>query len=240
MTTAIEHPLAPRTEWVRETRIGTWFLSTPTWLDHVLKVALRDLVPMMPARQEPFSTVLDLGCGHGRALPLLEERFRPARLVGIDVDPELIAKAQVERARCHVPVDLKTGSATRIDLDDASVDLVFCHQSFHHFADQEAVGREILRVLKPGGMLLFAESCRRYIHSFLIRLLFRHPMDVQKTAEEYVELLRSLGFEIAPERVSTPYLWWSRPDLGALEFFGFPVPEEREHTLVNLIAIRPG
>ena len=39
-----------------------------------------------------------------------------------------------------------------------------------------AAVRGFHRVLKPGGMLLLTESCRRYILSWLIRILFRHPM----------------------------------------------------------------
>ena len=46
-------------------------------------------------------------------------------------------------------------------------------------------------LLKPGGVLLFAESTKRYIHSWIIRLLFRHPMDVQKTAPEYLAMVRA-------------------------------------------------
>lgn len=99
--------------------------------------------------------------------------------------------------------------------------------------------QEFFRVLKPGGVLLFAESTRRYIHSLPIRLLFRHPMEIQKTAAEYLGLLRGAGFDLPDERISMPYLWWSRPDLGALEWFGFKVPQKREETLVNAVAIKP-
>jgi len=87
--------------------------------------------------------------------------------------------------------------------------------------------------------LLFAESTKRYIHSLQIRLLFRHPMDVQKTAEEYIGIIRNAGFDLPDERISLPFLWWSRPDCGFLEWIGFPVPNKREETLVNAVAIKP-
>ena len=121
---------------------------------------------------------------------------------------------------------------------DQSFDMVFCHQSFHHIVQHEKAMQEFYRVLKPGGILFFAESCKKFIHSFSIRLLFRHPMDVQKTAEQYIDLIRQTGFQVTPKTVSRPYLWWSRPDFGALEWFGFTVPEVREETLVNLVAVK--
>jgi hypothetical protein len=95
-------------------------------------------------------------------------------------------------------------------------------------------------VLKPGGLLLFAESTRAYIESWVIRFLFRHPMEVQHSAEEYMAMVREAGFRFGPENVSCPYLWWSRSDLGAREWWGFGVPKQgqREETLVNLVATK--
>ena len=98
---------------------------------------------------------------------------------------------------------------------------------------------EFFRILKPGGALLLAESTRRYIHSLPIRLLFRHPMQVQKTASEYLGIVRRAGFELPLERVSLPYLWWSRPDIGLFEWLGFALLPQREATLVNAVAIKP-
>ncbi|MBI1951978.1 MAG: methyltransferase domain-containing protein, partial [Acidobacteria bacterium] len=112
------------------------------------------------------------------------------------------------------------------------------HQTFHHLRDQDSALREFHRLLRPGGALLFAESCRRLIESLLVRIFFRHPMHSQKSAQEYLAMLRAAGFEIKPGGISTPYLWWSRPDLGALEWLGRPVPTGREETLVNVAATR--
>ena len=225
---------------VPETRFGRWFLRTQTWLQFVLDPAIDDLDRMISDRKATYGTVIDVGVGWGYSLKRLSDRFAPTRLIGMDVDPDMVAAARQYTLENGVNAEFICCSASHINLPDASVDIVFCHQTFHHLVHQEAALAEFMRILKPGGMLLFAESTRRYIHSWIIRLLFRHPMDVQKTAAEYLQLVRDAGFQVGEERVSYPYLWWSRPDLGALQrWFGIQPPANREETLINLVALKP-
>ena len=224
--------------WVRETRLGTWFLETDIWLRYVLAVAVADLERLLGPRSGPFPAILDVGCGHGKALPILEAKFGPRVLVGVDVDPALIARAGREAVRCRCRVELKVGSATRLDAADGSFDMVFCHQTVHHLADPERGIRDLHRVLKPGGVLLLSESCRPFTLSWPVRLLFRHPAEAQRSAEGYLGLLRAAGFAFGREDVSLPYPWWSRPDLGLREWLGRPVPADRQETVLNVVASR--
>ena len=225
---------------VPETAFGKWFLRTETWTVHVLERALQDLQRMMPAGGHSYEVVADVGCGYGRSLPKLQQRFKPRRLIGMDIDPEVLQESAKEVAAHQVTAEFICCSSSNIKLEDNSVDLLFCHQTFHHLIDQERAIQEFFRVLKPGGVLLFAESTRRYIHSWIIRLLFRHPMDVQKTAPEYLAMVRNAGFSVPDEAVSYPFLWWSREDLGLLETaFGVKPPAVREETLINLVAVKP-
>ncbi len=229
--------------YVPETAFGDWFLQTPTWDVHVLEVALRDLEPMIPARRASYPVVIDVGCGWGRSLKKLNERFKPDRLVGLDIAPRMVEAAAREvtglRTSDGSPAEIVQASSAALPLADASVDLLFCHQTFHHLIDQEAAIAEFHRVLKPGGVLLFAESTRRYIHSWIIRLLFRHPMEVQKTAPEYLALVRAAGFAVPDAQVSYPFLWWSREDLGLAErVLRIKPPAVREETLINLVGTR--
>jgi ubiquinone/menaquinone biosynthesis C-methylase UbiE len=229
--------------YVPETRFGIWFLGSETWVKFVLEVAVADLVRLIGAQDQPRDgLVLDVGCGQGKSFRLLNERFSPATLMGIDADPEILEMARAQAQQDGVEVKLALGSGSAIDLPDNSVDILFCHQTFHHLVEHEKAIAEFYRVLKPGGMLLWAESTRAYIHSWIIRLLFRHPMDVQKTADEYLALIRQAGFDVSPEQISYPYLWWSRSDLGLLNKLGVrktPPIGQREETLLNLVAIKP-
>lgn len=226
---------------VPETKLGFWFLGTQTWETRVIRVALADLERLIPAGERPARpVVLDVGCGQGKSFRPLVERFAPQRLIALDFEQACLDKAAQEAAKEKLEVEIRRGDASALALPDASVDVLFCHQTFHHLTRQREALAEFHRVLKPGGLLLFAESTRAYIHSWIIRLLFRHPMDMQRSAEEYMAMIRESGFRFGPENVSFPYLWWSRSDLGAAEWWGFGVPRpgEREETLINLAATR--
>src|ERR1700712_2962704 len=84
--------------YIPETAFGDWFLQTPTWDVHVLEVALRDLDPMIPERLASYPVVIDVGCGWGRSLRKLDERFKPERLVGFDIAPRMVEAAAREVA----------------------------------------------------------------------------------------------------------------------------------------------
>jgi len=218
-------------DWVPDTAFGRWFLSTDMWLQRVLAHAIADLKQLAGTNApNSFNRLMDVGCGQGRVFSLLQQAFSPRQIVGVDIDARLLERAAQAARECGCPVELKRSSVTRLDLPDSSIDLIFCHQLIHHVANQEDALRELHRVLAPGGMLLLAESCEAFIKTWLVRLLFRHPPDVQKPAEGYLELVRAAGFVFGDGdvRISTP--WWSLPDLGVTRRLGLlrkpPVPTE--------------
>jgi ubiquinone/menaquinone biosynthesis C-methylase UbiE len=219
---------------VPESTFGKWFLRSDTWINQVLEVALKDLCRLLDQENSHYPVIVDVGCGYGNSLKKLNVRFRPQKLIAIDIDAEILSQAKQPNLD-HV--EYLCCSDSMIDLNDNSVDMVFCHQTFHHLIYQDEAIKEFFRILKPGGVLLFAESTKRYIHSWVIRFLFRHPMKVQKTADEYLALIRSAGFSVAEQQISFPYLWWSREDFAILEnWFGIKPSAQREETLINLIA----
>ena len=227
---------------VPETAFGTWFLRTYTWEHHVLRVALEDLKRLITHPCPKAPVILDVGCGHGLSFRLLGEAFQPQRIIGVDMHHESLARAQSAAHGLGFPVELIAGDCRTLSCASESIDIIFCHQTFHHLVHQEASLAEFKRVLKPGGTLLFAESTDAYIRSWVIRLLFRHPMQVQKSAEGYLDMIRDYGFSFSTQNVSLPYLWWSRArDFGLLERFGLlqpPPPGKRRETLVNVAAVK--
>lgn len=238
---ATDNLVAPSDLYVPETRFGIWFLKTEIWTTHVLERAIKDLHRMILDHRQSYPVIIDIGCGRGRSFKLLHHHFQPQQMIGIDIDPDMLKIASETAKAEGLPVAFRQAVSWRTGLADASVDIVFCHQTFHHLIEQEAALAEFHRILRPGGLFLFAESTRKYIHSWIIRLLFRHPMDVQRTAEEYIAMIRAAGFDVPERSISLPYLWWSRNDLGILErWFGITPPTDREETLINLVARKPG
>ncbi len=229
--------------YVEETRFGLWFLRSHTWQHHVLRVAINDLRGLFSEALPEHPVLLDAGCGQGKSFGHLRQTFAPQRLIGVDADPHSLQLSAEEAARLGMPVELIGSDCATLQVADDSVDLLFCHQTFHHLVEQEKAMAEFYRVLKPGGYLLFAESTEAYIDTWVIRWLFRHPMHVQKSAAGYLQMIREQGFEFAERNVSYPYLWWSRSkDFGLLERLGLSKPKqfgEREETLVNVVARKP-
>lgn len=229
--------------YVEETRFGFWFLRSHTWQHHVLRVAINDLRSLFSDALPENPVLLDAGCGQGKSFGHLRQTFAPQRLIGVDADPHSLELSGAEATRLELDVELIGSDCATLNVADASVDLLFCHQTFHHLVEQEKALAEFYRVLKPGGYLLFAESTEAYIDTWVIRWLFRHPMQVQKSAAQYLQMIRGQGFEFGEKNVSYPYLWWSRSkDFGLLERFGLLKPKpfgQREETLVNVVARKP-
>src|SRR5688500_14902642 len=148
---------------VPETRVGFWFLGTQTWETRVIRVALADLMRLVPEDGLPRRpVVLDVGCGQGKSFRPLEETFAPQKIIAIDIEPECLQRAAAEVQ--GMPVDLRRGDLSALELADGSVDLIFCHQTFHHLTRQRQALSEFYRVLKPGGFFFSAESPRAYIY----------------------------------------------------------------------------
>jgi ubiquinone/menaquinone biosynthesis C-methylase UbiE len=98
--------------------------------------------------------VLDVACGTGIVARLARERLGAgARVVGVDVSPQMLAVA-----RGIVPdIHWREGQAAALPVKDGELfDVVVCHQGFQFFPDKPAAARELRRVLAPGGRLAVA------------------------------------------------------------------------------------
>lgn len=98
--------------------------------------------------------VLDVGCGTG-VVALTAARLG-ARLTGIDLTPELVARARESSALMRVEIDWRQGDAEALPFANGEFDVVVS-QFGHMFAPRPDVALgEMLRVLKPGGTIAFS------------------------------------------------------------------------------------
>jgi SAM-dependent methyltransferase len=161
-----------------------------------------DFLRLMAARLNlgTLNHVLDVGCGIGHWGQILEP-FLPktAHLTGVDMEPTSIAKA-VDRAKQQELSDrfrYQVGLATSLPFGDNTFDLVTCQTVLIHLKDPTEGLREMLRVLKPGGLLLLAEpnnfAGRSVANSLTEKLSVDEVMDRLKFALHMERGKKALG-----------------------------------------------
>ncbi|GGV29812.1 methyltransferase [Streptomyces longisporoflavus] len=100
----------------------------------------------------PGGSVLDAGCGTGRALPALREAVGArGTVLGIDLTPAMLEAAT--RAGRDRAGRLLLGDVARLPLRDGSLDAVFGAGLISHLPDPPENLRELRRVVRSGGTL---------------------------------------------------------------------------------------
>jgi len=153
-----------------ETQVEALFAGTA---GAMRRRALSLLAAAWMARDQRELAVLDLACGAGAFLRDLGHAFPRARIAGVDLSLAYLAEAR-RRAGAAALVQAK---AERLPFADASLDAVTCIYLFHELPPRihPVVAAEIARVLKPGGLLAFADSLQPVDEPRLARLLEVFP-----------------------------------------------------------------
>ncbi|WP_394836444.1 class I SAM-dependent methyltransferase [Pendulispora rubella] len=100
------------------------------------------------------TSVLDVGCGTG-VVALTAARVG-ARVTGLDLTPELLQHAKENARTMRVDIDWHEGDVEALPFDDGRFEIVVS-QFGHMFAPRPNVAlREMLRVLRPGGVIAFS------------------------------------------------------------------------------------
>ncbi|MBY0511637.1 MAG: class I SAM-dependent methyltransferase [Rhodospirillaceae bacterium] len=130
-------------------RFIAFVMARETWSDNLAAIEALAV--------QPTDHVLDIGCGHGRALGELARRAPRGRVAGADPS-ELMVEHAVQRNRDLVRaklVDVAHASVETLRYDAAVFDKALCVHSVYFWRDLERAFAEIARVLKPGGRAAF-------------------------------------------------------------------------------------
>jgi ubiquinone/menaquinone biosynthesis C-methylase UbiE len=102
--------------------------------------------------------LLDIGCGTGKLVLRLHQKFPMATLSGVDISPGMI-KVAASKVPNKRNLSFQVGNASSgLPYPERHFDYVTCCHSFHHYPDQEAAVKEFVRLLKPGGKMLFVDG----------------------------------------------------------------------------------
>jgi MPBQ/MSBQ methyltransferase len=152
-------------------------------------------------RLAPGTTVLDVGCGFGGSSRILARDYG-FMVTGITISPQQVRRAQ-ELTPSHLTARFQVDNALDLSFPDASFDVVWSVEAGPHMPDKVKFAQELLRVLKPGGLLVVADWNQRDDRSrpltwgegFIMQQLldqWAHPKFA--SIEEFSEQLESTGW----------------------------------------------
>jgi ubiquinone/menaquinone biosynthesis C-methylase UbiE len=144
--------------------------------------------------------VLEIGMGPGLNLPLYNPE-QVERVIGVEPNQAFLDLGEARRQNSPVPLEIIRTPAEALPLADASIDTAVITYTLCSVADPEQTLREIRRVLKPDGQVLFLEhglSPEPYVARWQYRLnpLWRALAVGCNLTRPVADLLRQAGFYI--------------------------------------------
>jgi SAM-dependent methyltransferase len=169
-------------------------------------------------------TVLDIGCGLGALDELLVTRHGARSVVGVDIDPALLAlmERRIERAGLGDRIRGQRVDGGRLPFAAASFDVVFSKDSMVQIPDKPAMFREVLRVLEPEGRFIASDWLRGGTGAYSPEMMEFFRLEGiaynMTTLEESAAALRAAGFVDVEIRDRHPwYLTLAQRELEAME-----------------------
>ncbi|MGF1539374.1 MAG: methyltransferase domain-containing protein [Pleurocapsa sp.] len=105
------------------------------------------------------TTLLDVGCGIGGSSRILAQDYGFS-VTGVTISPQQVKRAQ-ELTPESVDAKFLVDDAMSLSFPDASFDVVWSVEAGPHMPDKAIFAKELLRVLKPGGLLVVADWNQR-------------------------------------------------------------------------------
>jgi ubiquinone/menaquinone biosynthesis C-methylase UbiE len=134
--------------------------------------------------------VLEIGSGRGGGAAYLSRSHGLRRMVGVDFAERAVA---LSRTNHRAPeLAFLTGDAEHVPLGGGSFDIVINVESSHCYASMDAFLHEVKRLLKPGGVFLFADFRDRDAVGMLEEQIRRSGMSIARRRDITAEVLHAL------------------------------------------------
>jgi DNA-binding PadR family transcriptional regulator/ubiquinone/menaquinone biosynthesis C-methylase UbiE len=116
---------------------------------------------------KPGDSVLETSVGTGLNFKYLP---RGVKLSGLDLSREMLSSCQANLRRWGMDADLYLGNAETLPFADSSFDVVYTAGAFNFFNDRAKAIREMIRVAKPGSLLMVEDETEEYVKSTYERI----------------------------------------------------------------------
>jgi SAM-dependent methyltransferase len=142
-------------------------VETRNGLQALVEIPLMIRALRLPRR----ARILEIGCGRGVALPVLDDLLEPVELIGLDIDAALLAEARERVRNSCTYATLVEGDVRDLPFEAGRFDLVVDFGTCYHVSDtmdgRRAALREVSRVLRPGGL---------FVHETRVAQSLAHPV----------------------------------------------------------------
>ncbi|MBH8564401.1 methyltransferase domain-containing protein [Nostoc sp. CENA67] len=167
----------------------------------VVRQALIDAVKVQPRR------ILDLGCGTGSTTLMLKQAFPQAEVIGLDLSPYMLVRAEDKARRAGLDIRWRHGNAEKTNFRDGAFDLVTASLLFHEIPSVvcQAILRESFRLLVAGGQILVLDGNQKTLHQLdWLNDIFEEPYIREYAAGNLAANISAVGFAA----VQTQDVWW--------------------------------
>lgn len=167
---------------------------------------------LLPFFTQPVGTVLELGCGEGKTLRLLQHQKLAKKVIGVDIDAH-----SIERAKKYLDIAIVADVENdALPFNKGQFDVVMLPDILEHLRQPEVLLEKVFRWLKPQGYVIV--SVPNVQHISVIQNLWRGRWDYTDagimdrthlrffTRATLTEMLEQAGFSVTTVRYNGGYL----------------------------------
>ncbi len=151
--------------------------------------------------KQNYKTIVDLGCGTGEFLSLINSRVK--KCIGVDSSPKMLELARDRFSNIKSDYEFRLGELEHLPVKEKEVDSAIINMVLHHIAVPSQVIYEARRVLAPGGSIVIADLAKHTSKSIKERFGGAW-MGFEK--EEIEKWLTDAGFKLISVSTYSVYL----------------------------------